>query len=216
MYGIHNRLPVAVDGLPFILIPLAGALGLALAGVAWAAICLGLFGGFSAWFFRDPERTPPPNERAVLSPADGTVIRIEEVDEDRFLNARVKKISIFMSIFNVHVNRSPITGRVEAEAYFPGRFLAAHLDKASLENEHNALILEAPGMARILVVQIAGLVARRIVCWVRPGDPVVRGRRFGLIRFGSRLDVYMPLEASVEVRLRQKVKAGESILGCLP
>lgn len=216
MSRIDNKLPVAREGLPFILIPLAAAVGLVLAGWRWPAAVFGVFGLFSAWFFRDPERRPPQGEAAVLSPADGRVIRVEEVDEDRFFGARMVKVSIFMSLFSVHVNRIPMTSVVESIEYFPGRFLGAHRDKASSENEHNALVLKPQGRSRILFIQIAGLVARRIACWIKPGDHVRRGQRFGLIRFGSRLDVYLPLEAEIEVRLRQKVRAGQSILGYLP
>ena len=207
---------MAREGLPFILGPLALSLGLVLAGWIYAAVPFGIFGLFSAWFFRDPERLPPEAEGAILSPADGSVIAVEEVEEERFLKTRMVKISIFMSLFNVHVNRIPLTSRVEGVKYFPGKFFAAHLDKASMDNEHNALILEAPGRGRIVFIQIAGLIARRIACWVSPGDQVVRGQRFGLIRYGSRLDVYLPIEARIDVRVRQKVRAGQSILGYMP
>lgn len=216
MSGIDNRLPVAWEGLPFILVPLAGAAILAWVGWLWPAAVLGAAGFFSAWFFRDPKRQAPGDESAVVSPADGVVIEVAEVDEARFLGRKALKLSIFMSLFNVHVNRVPVSGLVESVEYFPGKFFAAQRDKASLENEHNAVIVRVPGSGRIVVIQIAGLIARRIACWVKPGDEVIRGRRFGLIRFGSRLDVFLPLSTKIEVSLKQKVQAGQTILGYLP
>ena len=123
------------------------------------------------------------------------------------------RVSIFMSVFNVHVNRAPLTGRVERTQYNPGKFFAANRDKASLDNEQNAVVLRDADGRKIMFVQIAGLIARRIVCYINPGDDVVRGQRIGLIRFGSRLDVYLPTDATIEVALGQKVRAGETILG---
>ncbi len=216
MSRIDNRLPVAREGLPFIFIPIIGAGLLLWPGWWWAAIPLAAAGLFSAWFFRDPDRNPPAGEHMVLSPADGRVLEVREVDEDRFLGARMLKVSIFMSVFNVHVNRSPISGRVNEVRYFPGKFFNASLDKASKDNEHNVLVLESPGGARLVVIQIAGLIARRIVCWVKPHDQVSRGQRFGLIRYGSRLEVFFPLGATIAVEPGRKVKAGETVLGYLP
>lgn len=216
MSGIDNKLPVAREGLPFILTFLLLAGLLAVPGWWWLAVPSGILGLFSIWFFRDPERTADADESAVLSPADGTVIEISEVHEDRFVDARMLKISIFMSIFNVHVNRASVSGRVDRIMYVPGKFVSANLDKASRENEHNAVVLETARGVRVVVVQIAGLIARRIVCWIKPGDRVVRGQRFGLIRFGSRLDVFLPLGTRIEVGLKQKVQAGQTILGYLP
>jgi phosphatidylserine decarboxylase len=213
--NIHNNLPVAREGLPFIIIPLALALGAVPVGW-WLFLPLAVFGLFSAWFFRDPDRLPPAGDLAVLSPADGTVINVEDVDENRYLHDSRIKISIFMSIFNVHVNRTPMTGRVVDCLYTPGKYLAANLDKASLENEHNAIILETRDGQQLVFVQIAGLIARRIACWIKPGDHVVRGQRIGLIRFGSRLDVYLPRDARIDVKVRDKVRAGESILAYMP
>ena len=213
---LDQRIPVAKEGIPFIL-PLLGI----------AAICW-LLGAFSwAWFFslltvfvisffRDPERSIPPGDKAILSPADGKIIRIEPCTEERFLKGPAIKISIFMSVFNVHVNRIPLSGRIAEAAYRPGRFVSANLDKASAANEQNALLLETPGGARILFVQIAGLIARRIVCWIKRGDTVERGRRFGMIRFGSRVDVYLPPDTQIQARLGQKAYGGQTILGYLP
>jgi phosphatidylserine decarboxylase len=185
--------------------------------------------GISAWawffslltvfvisFFRDPERSIPAGDKAILSPADGKIIRLESCTEERFLKGPAIKVSIFMSVFNVHVNRIPLSGRIAEVAYRPGKFVSANLDKASAANEQNALLLEAAGGTKLLFVQIAGLIARRIVCWVRKGDPVERGRRFGMIRFGSRMDVYLPPNVQIQARLGQKVYGGQTILGYLP
>lgn len=177
---------------------------------------LGIFGFFALCFFRDPDRIPPAGDRAVLSPADGTVIKVEDVEADPFLGLKMRKISIFMSVFNVHVNRAPMSGKAGRIMYFPGKFFNASLDKASKDNEHNAIVLETETGEKIVFVQIAGLIARRIVCWLKPGDSMIRGQRIGLIRFGSRLDVYVPPESAVDVKVGRKVQAGRSILGYLP
>jgi phosphatidylserine decarboxylase len=171
---------------------------------------------FVIYFFRDPERRIPPEEKAILSPADGKVIRVEPCREERFLQGSAIKISVFMSLFSVHVNRIPLTGTIAHASYFPGKFFSANLDKASSANEQNALLIETAEGVRILTVQIAGLIARRIVCWVGKGDRVVRGQRFGLIRFGSRLDIYLPQDARVQAQPGQKAYGGQTILGYLP
>jgi len=163
-------------------------------------------------FFRDPERCIPQVPHAVLAPADGRIVFAGEVFEERFLNSEALKISIFMSIFNVHVNRIPFSGEVESVRYKRGMFLAANLDTASHSNEHNAVVLKIPGGEKIVFVQVAGLVARRIDCWLKPGDRVQRGKRFGMIRFGSRLDLFVPGDSRLAVSEGQRVKAGESIL----
>lgn len=214
--GFDNRLPVAREGWPFILIPLIAGSIIFIAGWRWPAYPCWLIGLFILWFFRDPERKPPPDETAVLSPADGTVIDIKETEGNPFPGAKTLKISIFMSIFNVHVNRAPLSGIVEEIKYFPGKFFSANLDKASRENEHNLIVLRTLREQKIAVVQIAGLVARRIACWISPGEKIVRGQRFGLIRFGSRLEVYLPPATELVVKQKAKVRAGESILGYLP
>jgi phosphatidylserine decarboxylase len=136
--------------------------------------------------------------------------------EERFLQGPAIKISVFMSLFNVHVNRNPLSGRIVDSSYSAGTFLRADLDRASTANEQNALLVETAAGARLMVVQIAGLIARRIVCWVKKGDSVVRGQRFGLIRFGSRLDIYLPRDTQLQVRVGQKALAGQTILGYLP
>jgi phosphatidylserine decarboxylase len=170
---------------------------------------------FICWFFRDPDRVIPTVADAVVSPADGKVIRIDTVDDSPFYTGRCRKISIFMSVFNVHVNRVPYDGRIEWIRYNPGKFVSANLDKASLENEHNALSLTTDNGAALCFVQIAGLVARRIICRVQPGDRVTRGQRFGMICFGSRLDVYLPEDSRIDVTIGDRVHAGTSILGYL-
>jgi phosphatidylserine decarboxylase len=167
-------------------------------------------------FFRDPERVIPPGEKAVLSPADGRVVQVQPCVEERFLKGPAIKVSVFMSVFNVHVNRSPLKGRIIDSAYARGKFLRADLNQASFSNEQNALLVETAEGVRLLVVQIAGLIARRIVCWVKKGDAVERGQRFGLIRFGSRLDIYLPEKTALQVQLGQKALAGQTILGYLP
>jgi phosphatidylserine decarboxylase len=165
-------------------------------------------------FFRNPERTPPGDDRTVIAPADGTVIVVERVTETP-LGSEALKISIFMSVFNVHVNRAPLGGTVVDIAYVPGRFLDARDGRASSENERNAVVLETAAGVRIAFVQIAGLIARRIICYPRVGDLLVRGARYGLIRFGSRVDVYLPVDVEPLVKLGDTTTAGETVLGRL-
>jgi len=164
-------------------------------------------------FFRDPDRVIPNGSDLVVSPADGKVIKTDIVDDSRFYQGRCRKISIFMSVFNVHVNRIPVSGTVKKIDYHPGKFLNASLDKASADNERNAVFLETDGGVGICFVQVAGLIARRIICGLQPEDRVVRGSRFGLICFGSRLDVYLPENMNLQVTVGDKVRAGTSILG---
>jgi len=165
------------------------------------------------WFFRDPERITPTGERLILSPADGRVVGITESDEPRFLKDRAIQVSVFLSPLNVHVNRIPCSGRIREVAYRPGKFLSAQRDRASLENEQNAILLETGAGEKIVFVQIAGFLARRIVCWIKPGDPVKQGVRFGMIRFGSRMDLYLPLSTRLRVKAGDRVKGGLSVIG---
>jgi phosphatidylserine decarboxylase len=213
---IHNRLAVAREGFPFIgagVVLTVILLGLDLRGAALAAGVLTLF---VVYFFRDPERRPAGLEQAVLAPADGRILGVQELPEaDNPLGQPAVKVSIFMSVFNVHVNRIPAAGLISGITYRPGRFLSANLDKASEQNEHNRIILETHTGIRMAFVQIAGLIARRIACWIKEGDEVVAGQRFGLIRFGSRVDVYLPRQVRMVVQKSQKVKAGQTILGYL-
>ncbi len=176
---------------------------------------------FCIYFFRDPERKPdtPLKADEIISPADGKVIFLQKVFDGRFLNGEAFKISIFMSLFNVHINRIPISGRVERIIYNKGKFLSANLDKASSENEFNCIILNLNGgkeeekNKKIAFVQIAGLIARRIVCKIKEGDAVESGERFGLIKFGSRLDIYLPAGFEPYVGIGDKVFSGRTILG---
>jgi len=211
-----RKFPIAIDGMRFI-IPLAviSVLLWSLGFMVWAGMFTFLT-LFVIYFFRDPERAIPPGEKAILSPADGTVVQVQTCVEERFLKRPAIKLSVFMSIFNVHVNRNPLTGRIIDSAYARGKFIRADLDQASASNEQNALLVENAEGVRLLVVQIAGLIARRIICWVKKGDRVEKGQRFGLICFGSRLDIYLPENTALQVRLGEKTLAGQTILGYLP
>jgi len=183
----------------------AGLAGWWWSAPAWLALA------FVAQFFRDPPRTPPEGAGKVLSPADGRVVAVEKT-RDPFLDREAIKVSVFMNVFNVHSNRSPVDGEVRQVWYHRGSFLNAALDKASLENERNALWLRTREGADVVCVQIAGLIARRILCYVQAGDALLRGERYGFIRFGSRLDVYLPPGARVRVAIGARVRAGESVL----
>ncbi len=206
---------IALEGLPVIGVFAAITAALWIAGWYKAAFVMTALTVFAVSFFRNPERRPPTGENLVVSPADGTVIYVGEVDEPRILKRRAVKVSIFMSVFNVHVNRMPESGRITEIHYNKGKFISANRDKASLDNEQNALVMETENGGNIMFVQIAGLVARRIVCWARPGDTLRRGERFGLIMFGSRLDIYLPPGSEVKVKPGDKTKAGETIVGVL-
>ena len=206
------RIPVAREGYPFIAFAAFACLIFALLGHDFTALSTLLLTGFVLYFFRDPDRIAPDADDAVVSPADGKVILIEKIFDDRFVNEHVYKVSIFMSVFDVHVNRAPYSGRVEKIQYTPASFYAAHTDQGGLANEHCGVIFSTEKF-RFAIVQVAGLVARRIVCWVEKGDTIERGRRFGLIRFGSRVDMYLPQNMQIEVRSGQKVKAGETVIG---
>lgn len=169
---------------------------------------------FVLQFFRDPAREIPQDENAILSPADGKIIAIEQVN-DPYQNVDSLKISVFMNVFNVHSNRSPVDGEVVDVQYFAGKFLNADFDKASLENERNAVVVKMNNGYRITFVQVAGLIARRILCYTTVGNWLKRGERYGFIRFGSRVDLYLPLNAKPLVNIGQKVKATETILATL-
>ena len=208
--------PVHREGYPFIAIGVVLALVL---GHVWTPLGW-LFGLLTLWvcyFFRDPERVTPVREGLVVSPADGRVSLITTAVPPAELDLPsepMTRVSVFMNVFDCHVNRAPVAGRIAQVHYTPGLFLNADLDKASEDNERNAIVIEAGG-ARIGVVQIAGLVARRIVRFVHAGDTLAAGERFGLIRFGSRVDVYMPTTAQVLVGLGQVSTAGETVLADL-
>jgi phosphatidylserine decarboxylase len=166
---------------------------------------------FVLQFFRDPPRNIPQDPNAVLSPADGRIVVVEKV-RDPYANREAIKISVFMNVFNVHSNRSPVDGKIENIQYFPGKFVNADLDKASTENERNALTITAANGQTVTCVQVAGLIARRILCYVKTKDTLRRGQRYGFIRFGSRVDVYLPLSARPKVTVGEKVSATETIL----
>ncbi len=207
---------IVPEGLPFI--AAAGILTLVLFGFGFVKAAAFTLAAtfFIAWFFRNPERKIPEGRGAVVSPADGKVIKIEDVRRDDLVLGNFIKISIFMNVFNVHVNRIPYSGTVKLIRYKKGRFISANLDKASALNEQNAIVIATDKGKEILTVQIAGLIARRIVCWIKEGMTVDKGERFGLIRFGSRLDVYLPPETSITVKIGDKVRSGETVLGELP
>jgi phosphatidylserine decarboxylase len=178
--------------------------------IGWWSVPFWLWAVFATQFFRDPARVPPADADAVIAPADGRVIVVEKV-ADPYLEREALKISVFMNVFNVHSNKSPVDGVVKGRWYNPGSFVNADLDKASGENERNALWIQSE-RGDVTAVQVAGLIARRILCYVRTGDPLVRGQRYGFIRFGSRVDIYLPTTARAEVTIGQKVTGGRTIL----
>ena len=204
---------VAREGWPFL-----GASFVVSVGIAWWAgwwsIPFWLLTLFILQFFRDPPREVPDEPRAVVSPADGRIVEVGRA-QDPYLKRDALKVSVFMNVFNVHSNRSPVDGTVKERWYFPGAFVNAALDKASAENERNALWLRTAGGADVTCVQVAGLIARRILCYVAPGAELRRGERYGFIRFGSRVDVYLPPDAEVKAALGDKVYAAESVLAWL-
>ena len=206
------RIPVAREGYPFILIALFCIIVIWLLGLKWLELLFVPLGVFVVAFFRDPERVIPNDAGSITSPADGRVIKVELIKDEKFLKTDVLRICIFMNVFNVHVNRAVASGKVVDVIYNPGRFFNASLDKASMHNEQNAVIMEDNGR-KFAFNQIAGLIARRIVCYAKPGMKYEKGQRFGLIRFGSRVDVYLPAGYSPAVKVGEKVRAGSSILG---
>lgn len=207
--------PIAKEGIPFITVASVTTVFLALIGFKFIAFLSLVVTFFICFFFRDPDRVIRNEEGALSSPADGKVIFAERVDENPYIEGPCTKISIFMSVFNVHVNRIPFSGKVTDIRYFPGKFINASFDKASEHNERNALIIETDEGIRYATVQIAGLVARRIICRINEGDQVERGQRYGVICFGSRLDVYLPENSRLNVSVGEKVQAGTTVLGYL-
>jgi phosphatidylserine decarboxylase len=192
-----------------------GSLKLESGWIGWSlSVVLWVFTALCVFFFRDPERQTPSGAAAIVSPADGKVIGIDEVDESQFINGRTRRVSIFMSVCNVHVNRVPVDGIVKYFRYQRGRFHVASLPKASVENEQAIIGIESPS-GKILVKQIAGILARRVVCHLREGQQVQQGERFGIIKFGSRLEIFIPSHAEIRVSMQEKVRAGETIIASL-
>jgi phosphatidylserine decarboxylase len=208
--------PFAKEGIPFIAVPagvtlLTGWLGWSVvAGVGVVATL------FSAWFFRNPARVVPQGQKLVVAPGDGKVIAIEEEFESRYLKERSIRLTIFLNVFDVHINRIPCDGVIEDVQYQPGLFLVASKPEATLRNEQNAMMIKTHEGMKVLCVQVAGLIARRIVCWISPRDRAIRGERYGLIRFGSRMDTFLPMGTTLRVAVGERVKGGETILGELP
>lgn len=212
---LKPQIPVAKEGYPFIgfmaFITLVFAL-LSYDWLVWPCLVLTVF---VLSFFRDPERFVPPEEDTMVSPADGKVIIAEKVTDDTFTEGEAFKISIFMNVFNVHVNRAPMGGTVEKILYRPGKFYSADSERGALQNEYCGTVLRTASGKKIAFVQIAGLIARRIICWLEPGDSIIKGRRFGLIRFGSRVDLYLPVDSEIRVQVGQKVRSGETPIATL-
>lgn len=181
----------------------------------WWATPFWMVATFVLQFFRDPPREIPSGEGLVLSPADGRIVQVGKARDD-YLGRDALKISVFMNVFNVHSNRSPVDGTVENVWYFPGLFVNADLDKASTDNERNAVHLRTPAGSDVTAVQVAGLIARRILCYVTKGDGLARGQRYGFIRFGSRVDVYLPPGSTPKVAIGDKVAATTTVLAVLP
>lgn len=206
---------IAREGWPFLTIAIVLALLASTFVPGFISFLAWLAALFVLQFFRDPPRDIPQGEGLVLSPADGRVIKVERT-QDPYAQREAILVSVFMNVFNVHSNRSPVDGVIEKVQYFPGKFVNADLDKASLENERNAIVLKTAQGKTVTFVQVAGLIARRILCYVKAGDQLSRGQRYGFIRFGSRVDVYLPLEANVKVSIGEKVSATSTVLAVLP
>lgn len=208
--------PFAKEGIPFIAVPAAVTLLTGWLGWPIVASVSALVALFVAWFFRNPARAVPLGSNLVVAPGDGKVIAIEEEFEPRYLKERAIRLTIFLNVFDVHINRVPCDGVIEDVQYQPGLFLVASKPEATLRNEQNAIMIKAHEGIKVLCVQVAGLIARRIVCWISPRDRAIRGERFGLIRFGSRMDTFLPMGTTLRVAVGERVKGGETILGELP
>ncbi|MBE1425744.1 phosphatidylserine decarboxylase [Desulfomicrobium macestii] len=202
---------LSLEGLPFIFFTAMATLTFALLDCWFMATVLLVALFFVLNFFRDPERVVPQEPGVAVSPADGKVIKVETM-RDPMTGEDRTAVCVFMNVFNVHVNRMPVAGRIARISYFGGKFLNASFDKASTDNERNSLLIEDGDGRSWTMVQIAGLIARRIICWGEEADSLGRGQRFGLIKFGSRVDLYLPAEYEPTVRIGDKVFAGQSIL----
>jgi phosphatidylserine decarboxylase len=209
-------IPLAKEGIPFVGIAAGGTLVAGLLGWPIAAVIAGGVTLFTAWFFRNPARVIPQGPGLVVASGDGKVVAIAEEFEPRFLKEKSIRLSIFLNVFDVHINRVPCEGVVEQVQYQPGKFLVASKPEATLENEQNAILIRTVQGAQVVCVQVAGLIARRIVCWASQGDRVQRGERYGLIRFGSRMDTFLPSGSTMKVSVGDRVKGGETVVGVLP
>ena len=207
------RVPLAREGYPFIALFAFLSLIAALLGAGLTTFVLSALTVFCLYFFRDPDRILPQGEDVIVCPADGRIIQIDREFDDRFINQQVYKVSVFMSIFDVHVNRLPFAGKIAKISYFAGKFYSANTSRGGLENEKCVLTVETERRGNYAVIQVAGLLARRIVCWAEPNDELERGQRYGLIRFGSRVDILLPEGVQLEIAVGQRVKAGETVLG---
>ncbi|MEK7748275.1 MAG: phosphatidylserine decarboxylase family protein [Nitrospirota bacterium] len=211
----ETQFPIAHEGFPFI------GIGAFLTFVAYlsfgwggTATFLALLTFFCVWFFRDPKRVVPEGNGLIVSPADGTIVGIEKFYEEQFIGGPALRVSIFLNVFNVHINRMPVEGEVVGVFYNPGRFFAANVPKASLENEQNKIVVQTPwNDKKVIVIQIAGLIARRIVCYARKGSKMKCGEHFGLIRFGSRVDLIIPVGTALRIKEGDVVYGGETIFG---
>lgn len=202
---------IAREGWPFLAIVAILALALQSFGLTFLSVVAWLLFIFVLQFFRDPPRYIPAQKNAVVSPADGRIVAVERV-EDPYAQREALKISVFMNVFNVHSNRIPIGGEIKSVDYFPGLFVNADLDKASTQNERNAIVIHTENGATVTAVQVAGLIARRILCYVKPAETVEKGQRYGFIRFGSRVDVYLPTDSVPKVAIGDKVSASSTVL----
>jgi phosphatidylserine decarboxylase len=202
---------IAREGWPFLAILAILALALQSFGLSFLSIVVWVLFVFVLQFFRDPPRVIANQKNAVVSPADGRIVAVERT-EDPYAQREALKISVFMNVFNVHSNRIPIAGQIKSIQYFPGLFVNADLDKASKQNERNAILIDTESGATITSVQVAGLIARRILCYAKVGQTLEKGERYGFIRFGSRVDVYLPIDSQPKVAIGDKVSASSTIL----
>lgn len=205
-------LQFAKEGYPFIIFFSVTTVTSAILRWHWVTLVALILTTFMFYFFRDPDRTTTPDANAFIAPADGKVILITEAKEDEMLHEERLKISIFMSPLNVHVNRAPCGGSVKDVKHYPGKFYSAFKDDASILNEHITMLIDSESHGPVVVKQIAGAVARRAVCRVKPGDALFQGQRYGMIKFSSRVDIFLPLDSGVRVKLNDKVLAGETVL----
>tara|TARA_B100000315_G_C14587835_1_gene594089 strand:- start:2652 stop:3290 length:639 start_codon:yes stop_codon:yes gene_type:complete len=208
-----RNFPIAPEAFPFFILLGALSIGTWFFDFKIASLILLFIGGWVLWFFRNPVRTIPDDSQSIVSPADGKVVEIHEEEEDVYCKERVIRVSIFLNIFNVHINRIPFTGKIMKTGFIPGRYLPAMKPSASQENHRHAILIQTATGQQMLVVQIVGLIARRIRCWVETGDQVTRGDRFGLIQFGSRVDTFLPIDVKLQVQVGDHVKGGSSVLG---